>query len=89
MMSRQHRLIQLPLVGTILLCLLVGAYLVVWKRFSKAGPAAPISKHRVDTKADETLKYWTKDKMRDAKPADMPNVTALKRGKEHPRRPRV
>src|SRR5947207_8827714 len=32
-MSRQQRLIQLPLLGTILLCVLVGVYLLAWKRF--------------------------------------------------------
>ncbi|HLQ27698.1 MAG TPA: hypothetical protein VK140_00505 [Ktedonobacteraceae bacterium] len=92
MMSRQQRLIQLPLVGTILLGLLVGVYLVyllAWKRFSKPGPPATIIQHPVETPSDDALKYWTADKMRKAKAARLPNVTALDRGKPHPRRPPV
>ena len=92
MMSRQQRLIQLPLVVTILLCLLVGVYLVylvAWKRFSKPAPSATIIKHSVHTHSDDALKYWTADKMRTAKAANLPNVTALHRGKRHPRRPPV
>ena len=87
MMSRQHRLIHLPLVGTILLCLLIGVYLAAWKRFSKQNPAATIRKHSVNTSSDDALKYWTADKMRKAKAADLPNVNVLDRGNEHPRRP--
>ena len=86
-MSRQQRRIQLPLVGTILLCLLVGVYLLAWKRFSKPDPSATIIKHSVETPSDEALKYWTADKMRNAKGANLPNVNALSRGKQHPRRP--
>src|SRR5439155_18198009 len=87
MMSRQQKLIQLPLIGTILLCLLVGVYLLARKRSSKPDPSATISRHSVETSSDETLKYWTADKIRNAKAADLPNVTALHRGKQHPRRP--
>ncbi len=87
MMSRQHRLVQLPLVGTILLCLLVGVYLLAWRRFSKPDPAATIMKHSVETPSDDVLTYWTADKMRKAKAAPLPNVNALHRGKQHPRRP--
>ena len=86
-MSRQHRFIRLPLVGTILLCLLVGVYLLVWKRFSKTAPAARIVKHSVETPADDAIAYWTADKMRNAKATPLPNVTALTRGKRQPRRP--
>jgi hypothetical protein len=82
-MSQQQRLI--PLVGAILLCLLVGVYLLAWKRFSKPDPT--IIKHPVDTDPEATLKYWTADKMRKAKPVKLPNVTALEQGKQHPRRP--
>ena len=88
-MSRQQRLIQLPLVGTILLCLLGGIYLVAWKRFSKPGAPVKIKKHSVETPSDDTLKYWTADKMRNAKPANLPNVTDLEREKQQPRRPPV
>jgi hypothetical protein len=87
MMSRQQKLIRLPLVGTILLCLLVGVYLFAWKRFSKSAPSATIVKHTVETPADETLKYWTADKMRNAEAAPLPDVKALDRRKQHPRRP--
>jgi hypothetical protein len=86
-MSQQQKLIQLPLIGTLLLCLLAGVYLLAWKRFSKPGPSARIKKHPVETSSDEALKYWTADKMRNAKPARLPNVNALKRGEQHPRRP--
>ena len=87
MMSRQQKLIRLPLVGTILLCLLVGVYLVAWKRFSKPAPSATIIKHAVETPSDDALKYWTADKMRSAKAAPLPQVNDLERGKQHPRRP--
>ena len=87
MMSRQQRLIYLPLVGTILLCLLVCVFLAAWKRFSKPDPSITIIKHSVDTPSDDALKYWTADKMRNAKAAPLPNVNTLDRGKKHPRRP--
>ena len=86
MMSQQHRRIQLPLVGTLLLCLLVGVYLLAWKRFSKPDRSSTIIKHSVETHPDDALTYWTADKMRHAKGADLPNVNALERGKQHPRR---
>ena len=89
MMSRQHRRIQLPLVGTILLCLLVGVYLFAGKRFSKPDPPAKIIKHSVDKPSDEANKYWTADKMRKAKPADLPHIDAPDREKQQPRRPSV
>jgi len=88
-MSRQQRLIQLPLVGTILLCLLVGVYLFAWKRFSKPDTAAKIIKHSVDTPSEDALKYWTADKMRKAKATNLPNVNTLDREKKPSRRPPV
>jgi hypothetical protein len=87
MMSRQQRLIYLPLLSTILLCLLVGVYLLAWKRTSKSTPSTTIVKHSVETPSDDALKYWTADKMRQAKAAPLPQVKALDRGKRHPRRP--
>ena len=87
MMSRQQRLIFLPLVGTILLCLLVGVYLAAWKRFSKPDSSATIIKHSVETPSEEALKYWTADKMRNARPARLPNINALRRRKKQPRHP--
>jgi hypothetical protein len=86
MMSRQHRLIQVPLVGTILLCLLVGLYLLAWKRFSKPDPASTIIKHPVETNPDDVLKYWTVDKKRRAKATRLPNVDTLEPRKQHPGR---
>ena len=86
-MLLQQKLIQLPLVGMIFLCLLAIVYLLAWKRNSKRDPSATIIKHSVDTSPDDALKYWTADKMRNAKAAPMPNVDALDRGKRPPRRP--
>jgi hypothetical protein len=83
MMSQQLKLVQLPLVGVILLCVLVGVYLFASRRFSKHGPARKIIKHTVDKNPDDALKYWTADKMRDAKPAPMPNVNVHDQGKQH------
>jgi hypothetical protein len=86
-MPRHPKLIQLSLVGTVLLGLLIGVYLVALRRFPKPDPSHTIIKHSVDTHPDEVLKYWTADRMRNAKPVDLPNVTALDREKQHPRRP--
>jgi hypothetical protein len=85
-MPQQPKFIQLFLVGTILLGLFIGVYLVAGKRFSKPNPADTVVKHTVDTPPDDALKYWTADKMRNAKPAPMPNVTALDREKRDSRR---
>jgi hypothetical protein len=94
MMSRQQRLIQRPLVGVTLLCLLTGVLLATWKRSAKKAKKAEktnssgtIIKHPVDTSADETLKYWTAEKMRDAKPAKMPHVDNLEKGKKQSQEP--
>lgn len=87
-MSQPQRRISLPLVGAVLLCVLVGAYLVAWKkRDAKPDPSAKIIKHTVETNPKDALKYWTKGKMRKAKPAPMPNVNAPDAGKKQPRRP--
>ena len=87
-MSQQQRRISLPLIGAILLCLLVGVYLVAWKkRDAKPDRSANIIKHPVETNPDDALKYWTKGKMRKAKPVPMPNVNAPDAGKKQPRRP--
>ena len=87
MISRLQRLIRLPLVGIIVSGALVVVYLFAVKRSSK--PAAPgkIVKHTVETPPDEALAYWTAEKMRNAKPAPMPNVKAPGRKKRPPRRP--
>lgn len=90
-MPRQHKFMRLPLVGAILLGLLAGVFLVMAarKRLSKSDAAGAVVKHSVGTSADDVLKYWTEDKMRDAKPAKMPKVKALERGKKRPKRPPV
>ena len=86
-MSQQQRLIYIPLVGTILLCLLVGVYLAAWKRFSKSTPSYKVTKHTVKTPPDEALKYWTADRMRNTKAVPLPGVNTLDREKQDPQRP--
>ncbi len=86
-MSRRQKLIYLPMVGTILLCLLVGVYLATWKRFSKPEPSAAIMKHKVNTPSEDALKYWTAKRMRNVKAAPLPNVSTLDQGKQDPRLP--
>ncbi len=83
-MPRQQKRIQLTVVGAILLGLLVGVYVFVGKRPAKSDPA--IIKHPVDTSPDDALKYWTAERIRKAKAADLPHVDAPKRGKRHSRR---
>jgi hypothetical protein len=89
MMSQQQKFIYLPLVGTIIVCLLVGAYLAASKRFSKSTPSNKVTKHKVKAPPDEALKYWTADKMRNAKAAPLPKVNTLDREKQdlRPSRP--
>lgn len=84
-MTQQQKFIQLPLVGAVLLGFLIGVYLVMWRLFAKPDPE--IVKHTVDKSAEDTLKYWTADKMRKAKPAKMPHVDDPKQRKQQPRRP--
>ena len=84
-MLQQRRRVNLPLVGMVLFGLLAGVYLFAWKRFAK--PSLKVVKHKVETSPDDTLKYWTADKMRDAIPAPMPHVSAPDRKKRRPRRP--
>jgi hypothetical protein len=84
-MIQQQRLKYLPLVGIVLLCLFVSLYLAVWKRFSKSTPPKKVTKHRVETPPDEALKYWTAEKMRNAKPAPLPKVNSVDREKQDPR----
>ena len=83
----QQRIIYLPLVGTIILCLLIGVYLAASKRFSKSTPSKKVTKHRIETSPDEALKYWTADRMRNAKAAPLPRVNTLDREKQDPQHP--
>jgi hypothetical protein len=87
MMSQSRRRIQLPLIGTLLLCLFIGIYLVTCRRFAKSNPSGAITKHSVETPSDDVLKYWSAGKMRNAKGVDLPNVDALNQEKQHSRRP--
>ena len=92
-MLQQRRFIRLPLVGVLLLGLLAGAYLAMAarKRLAKADDAG-VTRHSVDTSAEDALKYWTEERMRNAKPAKMPkvkNVKPLERGKKRPKRPPI
>ncbi len=74
-MPRQ-RLIQLPLVGRILLCLLAGVYLVylvalgnfLYTSVSALGET--IIEHPVNTNPDVVVKHWTAANMRNATDAD-------------------
>ena len=84
-MSQQQRLIYLPLVGMIILCLLVGVYLAASKRSSKSTRSNKVKKHKVETLPEDALKYWTADRMRNAKAAPLPNVTTVDREKQGPR----
>lgn len=79
-MFQQRRRIQLPVIGAILLCLLAGVYLFATRRSAKPDPASPIE-HKVETSAADTLKYWTKSRMRKAKPVELPQVNGGKPGK--------
>lgn len=86
MMSHQQSLIQLPLVGAILLGLLAIVYLAARKRIIKQDATGKVIKHSIDTPPEDVLKYWTAERMRNAKAADMPNVDKLdQRKKRSPR----
>ena len=81
-MSQQRRTTYLTSVGALILSLLVGVFLFARKkRFSKPTPSTEVTKHTVETAPEDTLAYWTADKMRDAKPASMPVVNEPQQGK--------
>src|SRR5579872_2032907 len=82
MMFRQRRRIQLPVLGIMLLCLLGGVYLFAVRRSAKSDSEDNIEKHSVDTSACDALKYWTKGKMRKAKPAKLPHINDGEQGKQ-------
>ncbi len=83
MMSQKQRLIQLTLPAIGLLGLLIGVYLIAWRRFAKPAPTPTIVKHSLNTSPDETIKYWTVDKMHEAKLVELPHVKTLKHNKKH------
>ena len=87
-MSQQYKLFSLPRASILFLCLLAAILLFVGKRSSEPDSSDEVIKHTVEASPADALKYWTADKMRKAKPAELPNVKAPK-GKKPPKRPRV
>jgi len=71
----------------ILLGLLFGLYMAVWKRASKGDSSKNIVKHSVGGSPNDALNYWTADKMRKAKPAEMPHVQTPGQEKRRPQDP--
>jgi hypothetical protein len=91
MMLQQSRFNRLPLVGVLLLGLLAGVYLAMAAR-KRLAKADGVVGHSVDTSAGDALKYWTEERMHNAKPAKMPkvkNVKPLEGGKKRSKRPPV
>jgi hypothetical protein len=80
----QQRLIYLPLVGAFILCLFVVLFLATRKRSSKKTHSNKVTKHKVESAPYEALKYWTADKMRNAKAVPLPEVNTLDREKKDP-----
>jgi hypothetical protein len=78
-MSRKPRLIQLPLAGKILLCLLAivyQVYLVALVHFLYtwvSTPSETVVEHPVNVNSDVVIKHWTVASMRDAIDADQQN----------------
>ncbi len=83
-MFQERRGIQLAVVGAMLLGLLVGVYLFAVRHSAKPDPASSVEKHSVDSSAGDALKYWTKDRMRKAKPAKLPHIKGGDKGKQNP-----
>lgn len=81
-MLQPKRLIQLPLIGAILLCVLAVLFFAGRKHAAKPDPADNVHTHTVKTSPDDVRKYWTDDKMRKVKPAPMPSTTDLKPSKD-------
>src|SRR5579863_3807956 len=81
-MPRQHRLIQLPLVGRVLLCLLAGVYLVYMValgRFLYTAvfvPADTIVVDPVATSSTVSIQYWTATSLSSATGVDSLNSAA-------------
>ncbi len=75
-MPSQHRFLQLPLVGRVLLYLLGCVYLVYLVSLGSfvytqvSGLMEPVVEHRVDTNPEVVLKHWTAASMRNATDAD-------------------
>lgn len=86
MKTQRQRLIYLPLTGIALLCILTAFYLAAGKRKAKSEHSDGIAKHSVETPAEDVLKHWTADRMREAQPAPLPTTNALKPKKRRSRR---
>lgn len=76
---------QLPLLGALLLCLLVGVSLLAWRWFAQSESSDAVVRHTVDTPAEDVLKYWTAERMRKTKATRMPHIGTPERKKPHPR----
>ncbi len=87
-MSQQRSFLRLPLAGPLIICLLTGISVFLWRWCLKSDSSEPVSRHTVDTSADEALNYWTADKMRKARPAPLPHVDPPANEKQPPRKPR-
>ena len=86
-MSPQYRPIRLSLVSAIFFGVFASLYLAYKKRRTAKPSASPaISTHTVEH-PNEALKHWTVEKMRNAKPVDLPNVADLGGEKQNGRRP--
>lgn len=82
-MARSQGQFKIFRIGAILLGVFVSLYLIITKRFKKPGVTKDKASehHKSETSANDALKYWTADKMRNAKPVDLPQVNTLDRGK--------
>lgn len=82
-MSQPQKSLGVFKLGAILLGLFASLYLLVSKVFGKSRAVKGVEHHKSATHPDAALKYWTADKMRHAKPAELPQVDASDRGKPH------
>ena len=89
MIARQQRFFSLPLLGAALLGVLIGAYLFASKRSPKPASSSRIKKHKVKKTPEETLAYWTKERMERATPAPMPSAEPRDLKKHSSRAPRT
>src|SRR5690349_21685967 len=70
------RLIQLPLVGKIFLCVLAGVYVLYLVTFGKTlfpslfTPSTSIAEHEITTSPSVSIQHWTAENMRSAINAD-------------------
>jgi hypothetical protein len=86
-MSQQNRILPV-LVCALLLGVLISAYLFAWRRFVKKDSSQKrgrVRKHSISVPAEETLKYWTAEKMRRTPGMPLPTTDALEREKPRQR----